>query len=156
MQLNPCLVWQARKTRSGSVWPLRLWITASNPRWHLSSRQGKKCSSCQTLSFLLVIFQAHERLKASRRRQIACPAEMAAECQWRMPFSRRGGFPAARCETVPGKQSKASRRRRYDEWGRDHNGPWGMRPGLRLSTHLSWPSAGGSLVSWTDAEMSQH
>lgn len=39
------------------------------------------------------------KLVVGVRRQIACPAEMAAECQWRMPFSRRGGFPAAQCES---------------------------------------------------------
>lgn len=68
-QLNPC---QASKTRGFSptapaskALPL---IHADTSPAIKKKKKKKNPSSCQTLSFLLIISQAHERLKARRRR----------------------------------------------------------------------------------------
>lgn len=78
-----------------------------------------------------------------------------------MPFSRRGGISSS----SPGREAKQSRRGEGEgptsegessaDWWLVGGGRWG-EPGLCLSTHPSRPSAGGSLVSGNDAEMSQH
>lgn len=130
MQLNPCLVCQDRKTSSISVWALHLWSTASNPRWHFPSHQEKKKkrSSCQTLSFPLAIFQAHDRLKACQRR--SAPNRMSGWNGCWVPvkdaFQQTWGISSSSMWNCPweAKQSEKIRgRRRYDEWGRDHSGP---------------------------------
>lgn len=101
--LNPCPVCQDRQTCSRSVWLLDPWNIAPNPRLHVLYRQGTHSISfpwtgckwfCSTWKIeMLVVFILG---------RITCRPEMAAECQWRMPFNRQGDFQQLEVEPALG------------------------------------------------------